>query len=218
MTKETRRDRHRRELEQDIVAEARRRLEEGGPSAVTLRGIARDVGVSAPALYTYFPSLTELFTELIVQSYRSLEAAVVAACDAAAGSPLDQRLAAGPIAYRAWAIDHRRQFNLVFFDQIGGYAAPPDGPTVSAQTAVLRPIAAPYAEARGCTISQLQTDSELLDDFLGWWAAFHGVVALEVNHHLDWRDPEAIFLRHLHTGIRDILATAPAAHRGPGVR
>jgi AcrR family transcriptional regulator len=206
---ESRRDRQRRELKRDIIAEASRRLENGGPSAVTLRGIAREVGVSAPALYTYFPSLSELFTELIVQSYRSLEAGITGALDASAGSVLEQRLVAGPIAYRAWAITHPRQFNLAFFDQIVDYAAPPDGPTVSAQTDVLKPIAAQYAEARGCTLAELEADGELLDDFLGWWGAFHGIVALEVNHHLDWREPENIFRRHLGSSVRYLLTTAP---------
>lgn len=163
---------------------------------------------------TYFPSLAELFTELIVQSYRSLEADIAAASAASLGAALAERLAAGPIAYRSWAIEHRRQFNLIFFDQIGGYAAPPDGPTVSAQTDVLRPIAGQYAEARGLTTSQLLADEDLLDDFLGWWGAFHGIVALEVNHHLDWREPEAIFLRHLHASIRDLLAMDAGAREG----
>jgi len=208
MVKETRRTRQGRELEQDIVAAARRRLEQGGPTAVTLRGIARDVGVSAPSLYTYFPSLAHLFTELIVQSYKALEASVSAALDTATGSSLEERLAAGPGAYRRWAIEHRQQFNLIFFDQISGYAAPPDGPTVDAQTNVLRPIAAQYAEARGHTIDELLTNDELLDDFLGWWGAFHGIVALEVNHHLDWREPEEVFQRYLRTSIRSLLAPA----------
>ena len=205
MPVESRRERQGRELKRDILTQARRRLEEGGPNAVTLRGIAREVGMSAPALYTYFPSLAELFTELIVQSYQSLEAEIRDATGASAGLALEQRLAGGPIAYRSWAIAHPRQFNLIFFDQLGGYAAPPDGPTVSAQTAVLQPIAAPYAEARGCSLAELLGDGDLLDDFLGWWGAFHGIVALEVNHHLDWREPETVFRRHLHASIQDLL-------------
>lgn len=55
----------------------------------------------APALYTYFPSLGDLFTELIVQSYKSLEGKVTHACADAKESDLEQRLAAGPVAYRA---------------------------------------------------------------------------------------------------------------------
>ncbi|MDV7133471.1 TetR/AcrR family transcriptional regulator [Williamsia muralis] len=213
MPKESRRDRQRRELKQDIVTEARRRLEDGGLSAVTLRGIAREVGMSAPALYTYFPSLSELLTELIVQSYKSLEANITAALAESAGSTLEQRLETGPIAYRAWALQHPRQFNLIFFDQIRGYAAPPDGPTVPAQTNVLRPIALHYAEVCGCTLAELEDDGDLLDDFLGWWGAFHGIVALEVNHHLDWREPEKVFRRHLGSSIRNLLSTVP---RTPG--
>lgn len=205
---DTRRARQRKELEQDIVAEARRRLEQGGPTAVTFRGIAREVGVSAPALYTYFPSLADLFTKLIVQSYNALEAVVSAAVEGAGGSSLEERLAVGPVAYRRWAIEHRQQFNLIFFDQIAGYAAPPDGPTVDAQTDVLRPIAAQYAEARGRTTNDILSDEVLLDDFLGWWGAFHGIVALEVNRHLDWRDPETIFLRHLHASVRAVLTSS----------
>jgi AcrR family transcriptional regulator len=201
----------RRELEHDIVVEARRRLEEGGPTAVTFRGIAREVGVSAPALYTYFPSLAELFTELILQSYEALETSVSTELDAAAGLSLEERLAAGPIGYRRWAVAHRQQFNLIFFDQIAGYAAPPEGPTVEAQTAVLRPIAALFAEARGRPIGEVLTDEDLLDDFLAWWGAFHGIVALEVNHHLDWREPESIFLRHLDASNRDLVSSRPTS-------
>jgi AcrR family transcriptional regulator len=206
MMKETRRTRQRQELVDDVVSEARRRLEEGGPTAVTLRGIAREVGVTAPALYTYFPSLAELFTELIVQSYRGLEISVSSALDAVSDRSLEDRLAAGPVAYRQWAIDHRQQFNLIFFDQIAGYAAPPDGPTIDAQTDVLKPIAAEFAAASGRTIDDVLSDDELLDDFLAWWGAFHGIVALEVNHHLDWREPEAIFLRHLDASIRQLIS------------
>lgn len=190
---------------QDIVDEGRRLLDEGGPAAVTLRGIARRVGVTAPALYTYFPGIAELFTELIVQSYNDLAARVASAVDDAAGASVEDRVAAGPVAYREWALEQRQQFNLIFFDRITGYAAPVDGPTVEAQTAVLRPIGAEYASARGFTVEQLEADGDLLDDFLGWWGSFHGIVALEVNRHLDWRDPEAIFLRHLRSSIGRIV-------------
>ena len=213
MAKETRRTRQRHELVHDIVSQARRRLEAGGPTAVTFRGIAGDVGVSAPALYTYFPSLAELFTELIVQSYQALATSVASSVAAAKGLSLGDRLAAGPVAYRRWAIEHRQQFNLIFFDQIAGYAAPPDGRTVEAQTGVLRPIAAEYAAARDRTIDDMLSDDDLLDDFLAWWGAFHGIVALEVNHHLDWRDPESIFLRHLGASIRALVS--PAAPHTP---
>ncbi len=176
-----------------------------GPADVTLRGIARGVGVTAPALYTYFPSLADLFTELIVRSYRDLAATISSAISDHADSTSDERLEAGPIAYRRWALDHRQRFNLIFFDQIAGYAAPPDGPTVDAQTDVLKPMADEYAAARGRAATDVTTDDDLLDDFLAWWGSFHGLVALEVNHHLDWRDSERIFLKQLSASTRQLI-------------
>lgn len=197
MQTETRRERHRRTLVEDIVAEARSLLEQGGASAVSLRAIARAVGMSAPSLYTYFPSLNDLFTELIVRSYSALAAHVADELEALEGADLGERLVAGPIAYRSWALANRQQFNLIFFDQIAGYEAPADGPTVEAQTSVLRPMANDYAAVFGCDLEALMEPGDLLDDFLGWWGTFHGLVVLEVNHHLDWVDADAVFERRI---------------------
>lgn len=205
MAHERRRARDRRVLVDDILAAARVQLEAGGPSAVSLRGIARAVGLSAPSLYTYFGSLNDLFTELIVQSFESLAAAVNDAVRAVDGASLNERLSAGPRAYRSWAVVHPQHFNLVFFDQIAGYEAPPDGPTVDAQTAVLRPIAAHFAEAKGIAADALDAPGADLDGFLAWWGAFHGLVALEVNHHLDWVDPATIFELRLATDVAQIV-------------
>jgi len=207
METETRRERHRRILVEEIVDEARSLLEEGGPSSVSLRAIGRAVGMSAPSLYTYFPSLNDVFTELIVRSYDALAGHVAANLAERSDAPLRDRLLVGPMAYRSWALSNRQQFNLVFFDQISGYEAPADGPTVEAQTSVLRPIAADYAEACGQSLDALVEPGELLEDFLGWWGTFHGLVVLEVNHHLDWVDAGAVFERRLRREI-DLLTGA----------
>lgn len=161
--------------------------------------------MSAPSLYTYFPSLSDVFTAMIVQIYEELAASIADALDAAAGASLDERLRVGARAYRAWAVANRRQFNLVFFDQVPGYSAPPDGPTVVAQTAALTAVAAPYAEAVGVDVDALRSPGDDLDGFLAWWGAFHGLVALEVNHHLDWVDAAAVFERRLSADVEAIL-------------
>lgn len=168
MPTETRREKQRRILINDILAAARSQLEQGGPGAVSLRGIGRSVGMSAPSLYTYFPSLSHIFTELIVQSFESLAVAVTNAVESVANQSLTHRLLAGPRAYRAWAITNPQHFNLVFFDQITGYTAPPDGPTVEAQVAVLQPIAIQYAEAQDLDIKTLIAPGPLsMDSSLG---------------------------------------------------
>jgi AcrR family transcriptional regulator len=220
MTQRSRGERQRDELVAEILDEARRQLEAGGPNGISLRAVARAVGMSAPSLYTYFPSLAHIYTELITQSYGDLAATIERALARHSKSDPHERLLIGPRAYRRWALAHREQFNLIFFDQIRGYKAPPEGPTVDAQTMALRPIAATYAAVVGFDLDELTTDGGLLDDFIGWWGAFHGLVALEVNHHLDWRNPSQIFERHLATSTGHLLdqhrptPPQPAPNRG----
>ncbi len=217
MKEPTRSQRQRRALIDDILREALAQLEVGGPNAISLRGVARSVGMSAPSLYTYFPSLAHLYTELISHSYRDLAKAVENTLRRNSKADVEDRLLAGPRAYRRWALAHRGQFNLIFFDQIDGYQAPPDGPTVDAQTLALRPIAATFAAALRLTVEELTSNDDVLDDFLGWWGAFHGIVALEVNHHLDWRRPNRIFERHLTTSVACVLerGRTPAPKTNP---
>lgn len=162
--------------------------------------------MSAPSLYTYFPSVSHLITELIVQSFGELEAAVRNAVDAAAGAPLEERLSAGPRAYRMWALSNPQQFNLVFFDQVAGYAAPPEGPTVAAQEAIFGPMVREFADAHQVDPAAVASPGEFLDAFLGWWGSFHGLVALEANHHLDWVDAEAVFEKRLLQDVANIVA------------
>lgn len=178
---ETRRARQRRELLAEIEAEARRQLVAGGPTAVSMRAIARAVGLSPASLYTYFANLDDVFTTLLLSSYRNLADATHAAAEAFADAPPADRALAAILAHRRWALDHPGEFNLIFSDQLPGYAAPPGGPTVTAQVEVFRPIVDALA---GLT----PADPELAPDQLVAvvWASFHGLVMLEINHHVDW--------------------------------
>ncbi len=208
---ESRRVRQRRQLVDELCAEARRQLAAGGPAAVSWRGLARAVGMSPAALYTYFSGLDELFTELILRIFGELaaatERAVAAFDDASAGD----RILAGPLAYRRWALAHRAEFNLVFTDQLPGYAAEPGGATVEGQTAIFRPMARAIAEALGIDPGPDPTSRppEEVERFVGLWGLFHGLVTLEVNHHLDWVDSAAVFERRLRWAI-DAAGLPPA--------
>ncbi|MDT2007133.1 TetR/AcrR family transcriptional regulator [Rhodococcus opacus] len=183
---ETRRERQRRELLADIEAEARRQLTEGGPGAVSMRAIARGVGLGPASLYTYFTSLDDVFTLLLLGSYRSLAAATATAVTAFGDTPPADRAMVGILAYRRWALAHRSEFNLIFSDQLPGYQAPPGGPTVAAETAVFEPI---VDALRGLESPELPAQ-----ELTVLWTAFHGAVALEVNHHLVWLDdPAAVY-------------------------
>src|SRR5690242_18050425 len=98
----TRRERLRTELVAHIKQVALQQLEAGGPSAVSLRGIAREVGVSPAALYGYFDSLDDLFTALITDGFDSLADAVEAAVEGAARESRGEQMLAAALAYRQW--------------------------------------------------------------------------------------------------------------------
>lgn len=110
----TPRERARAATVAEIKAAARRLLVAGGAGAVSLRAVARELGLSAPALYRYFGSHQELVTEVIVDLYDELTAEVVAARDAVPADDLRGRLLAVAHRLRSWAVAHPSEFELVF--------------------------------------------------------------------------------------------------------
>jgi AcrR family transcriptional regulator len=110
----TRRERVRAATVEEIKATARRLLVEEGPESVTLRAIAREMGMTAPALYRYFASHEELLRAVIADVYDELADALEAARDAIGEDEPAERLFAMARAFRGWSVDHRREFGLVF--------------------------------------------------------------------------------------------------------
>ena len=171
-----------------------------------MRAIARNVGLGPASLYTYFDSLDDIFTLLLLSSYTSLATATATAVEAFAKDPPADRAFVGILAHRLWALAHRNEFNLLFTDVLPGYAAPPGGPTVDAQVQVFRPIVAALAEL-GDTMSDLTAERASIVV----WCAFHGAVALEVNHHLDWiDDPAAAHEITVRRALASVGVPAPA--------
>jgi AcrR family transcriptional regulator len=171
----------------DVVDAARRHLAEGGPASVSWRGIAREVGVNPASLYTYFDSLDDLFTAVITRSFARLGAAVGEAAEGAVDLEPAERLMACAHAYRSWALDHPAEFNLIFTDRIPGYEAPPGGPTVEVQTAIFGPFVAALDDLSGNEPAEPGArpgDAAGSLERISLWAAMHGFVMLEINHHL----------------------------------
>ena len=135
----TRRDRLRAATMEEITATARRLLVEQGPDAMSLRAIAREMGMTAPGLYRYYSSREDLFRHVIATIFRELSAGVHRAISAAdrdrhrGGSPgrgqvaadrtlsdeeLRVHLAAKMVAacreFRRWALSHKDEFALLF--------------------------------------------------------------------------------------------------------
>jgi AcrR family transcriptional regulator len=131
----TARERVRAELTAEITAAARRQLAEVGATGLSLRAVARDVGLVSSAVYRYFPSRDELLTRLIIDGYDALGAAAEAADSP--GAPAGERWLAVCRAVRSWARAHPHEYALLYGSPVPGYAAPQDTVPAAARVGVV---------------------------------------------------------------------------------
>lgn len=137
----TARQRAREEITAEILAAARSRLAEAGPGELSLRAVARDVGMVSSAVYRYFSSRDELLTALLIRAYDDLGAYAEAADDAFPDpSDLAGRWQATCTAVRTWALGHPHDYALLYGSPVTGYAAPQD--TIEPATRVIRRLVA----------------------------------------------------------------------------
>ena len=125
-TTPTARDRARAELTDEIKAVARRHLAEHGSAALSLRAVAREVGMVSSAVYRYFPSRDELLTALIIDAYNAVGATAEDALAANRRRGAAARWMAVSQAIRAWALAHPHEYALIYGSPVPGYAAPQD--------------------------------------------------------------------------------------------
>ncbi len=130
------RDRVRQEVTQEILDTARRQLATVGPAELSLRAVAREVGMASSAVYRYFPSRDDLLTALIVGAYHDLGAAVEQAEAAVPRADRARRWQTICVAARRWGLDHPHEFTLIYGTPVPGYVAPER--TVAAATRVQR--------------------------------------------------------------------------------
>lgn len=129
---QTRRERVRAETTIEIKAIAIQQMAEQGSAALSLRAIAREMGMSAPALYRYFPNRDALVTALIIDAYNSLAAALRVANEGEDSGDYNGRFRAVTHAYRNWALAHRAEYALIYGTPIPGYVAPREETTMPA--------------------------------------------------------------------------------------
>lgn len=107
-----------------IKAAAWAQMARYGTAGLSLRGMARELGVTAPAIYNYFARLEELITALIVDAFSALAEAMESAEAATPVDHLYEKILALCLAYRQWALEHPLRFQLIYGNPIPGYFAP----------------------------------------------------------------------------------------------
>jgi AcrR family transcriptional regulator len=131
----TARERVRAELTREIADAARRQLAEVGAAALSLRAVAREIGMVSSAVYRYFPSRDDLLTRLIIDGYDELGAAAEAADDPSAAAA--DRWLAVCRAVRVWARAHPHEYALLYGSPVPGYRAPQDTVASAARVGVV---------------------------------------------------------------------------------
>jgi len=120
----TARERVRAELIREITEIARRQLATEGAAGLSLRAVAREMGMVSSAIYRYFPSRDDLLTTLIVDGYNAVGAAVEKADAAWPAEDYAGRWLAACRAVREWALAHPHEYALVYGSPVPGYQAP----------------------------------------------------------------------------------------------
>lgn len=126
MSPRPRREKRHPDLHTAIKETAWKQIAGLGAAALNLRGIARDLGITAPSIYNYFPNRDALITDLIVDAFASLDDSQTAAIVAIPEQEHAQRLLALGINYREWAMAKPERYQLIFGTPLAGYSAPFD--------------------------------------------------------------------------------------------
>ncbi|MFF2993634.1 TetR/AcrR family transcriptional regulator [Streptomyces sp. NPDC057950] len=190
------RDRFRAQVREEVKAAALRQLAEGGPEALSLNAVAKQLGMTGPALYRYFANRDSLLTELVVDAYEALASALARAAGAPAHDGAE-RLAAVVRAYRDWARTEPHRYRLLFRAPFKGYDAHSTRLVEAAQRAmnvvlnVANAPAAPDAAVAEGAGDQVQEWMKRrgVDDVppavasrtMMLWAHLHGLVSLEIE-------------------------------------
>lgn len=223
----------------EIKSIARRQMAENGTAGISLRGIARELDVTAPAIYNYFPRLDDLITALIVDAFNGLADHIEERAATAQPLGFAAQFKAGALGYREWAIAHPADFQLIYGNPIPGYVAPEEltiplarRPFETLFTAVggalqegsvhlpefhqpMPPTVRAYLEGMpsGYFPSEAErVPAELVFYMLLGWARMHGFVMLEMFEHINnpIGDPAAAYAFEIDEFLRAMGMDPPA--------
>ena len=203
MTPRPHRSERQTDLADAIKETAWRQMAESGAASLSLRAIARELGITAPAIYNYYPDRDALVTALIVEAFTSFGDAQAGAIASIPEQSHSLRLHALGMAYRDWAVALPERYQLIFGTPIAGYHAPAEitGPAGARSLAILVDVLAAVQDAGKLLSEQNQAMSpELLAMFYTWqtergqadpevlylalsiWGFVHGLVSLEIGN------------------------------------
>jgi AcrR family transcriptional regulator len=118
---QTRRERVREATRDEIIAASWKQIAETGAPSLSLRAIAREMGMTAPGLYRYYPSRDDLVTALIIDAFNSFSDALETARDACPQDAHADRYRAVCMAYFQWGAKNPSRYLFIFGTPVSGY-------------------------------------------------------------------------------------------------
>ena len=193
------------DLRTAIRETAWRQMARVGTAELTLRGIARELGITAPAIYNHYASRDDLVTELIIEAYTSLGEAQAKACRVFPAGEHALRLRAAGESYRGWALAYPQRYQLIFGTPIPGYHCPLER-TLPAAAFSLSTLVGVLEEIRRAGRLRLERPFAISAEKLAWleawqkqgtqadlqsfsmallvWSRVHGLVSLEIGRQI----------------------------------
>jgi len=192
-------------LQDAIKATAWKQIAEFGAPALSLRAIARELKISAPAIYNYFPDRDALVTALIIDAFTSFGDSQLKARDSFLPNEYALRMEAIGLAYRDWAHTYPQRYQLIFGTPIPGYKGPVDKilPSSARSLSALVSVVEGMRTAGKLNVdtfpkvkAEYQASFELWKSYGGEahilslsvamviWTRVHGIVSLEIQGNL----------------------------------
>jgi AcrR family transcriptional regulator len=187
----------------EIKAAALRQLAEDGAEGLSLNAIAKELGMTGPALYRYVASRDELLADLVVDAWEELADALQRVAEVNAAASPAERLRAIGLAYRAWGTTEPHRYRLAMQTRLGSGELAPERVIPAAQRAmavILDTIEAlPAARRRTPKLpAELRAELEAWTERVGgrprppavllrgviFWSRLHGLISLELDGHL----------------------------------
>jgi AcrR family transcriptional regulator len=203
-------------LTEDIVSGALALIERtGSAEAVTLRAVAREVGIAAPSIYAHFPDRGAVLMAVVARVFDELTEAIKKGQKSAGQDPAG-RLVAGCEAYVAFGLEHPARYGVVFSTQ---RPAPPDYPRRVPIGPDGRPLLEYGAETfallvqdiEDCVTAGVSASTDPVADATAVWVAMHGTVSLRTAlPRFPWPDPAA-FVRQFVLSLAQVTARASSA-------
>lgn len=186
-------------LRDDIIEAARRLLERAGTrESVTLRAIAREIGIAAPSIYRHFADREAIVQAVEAMTYEELERAIEAAT--ATSSDSVDRLVAGCLAYVDFSLENPGRYRILF-NQLEGAPEPESVLCVDAQDLVgMKTFQLLVDGVTECIASGRSQSTDPFSDSTNIWTALHGMVTLRMTATLFPWPP-------LVNSVRDVVCT-----------